>query len=145
MNDSHFAQIQLFLAQDGGAVAPPPIGETTAVEGAPGTPAAPGGGGQPTSNGFPTWFLVLPILLLVFMMVFSGGAQKKEKRRRTSMLSALAKHDKVQTVGGVIGTVLEVKDGEVILKVDETTNTKMRFAKSAVQRVLTDNRPVETI
>jgi preprotein translocase subunit YajC len=139
MNNSDIAQIRLFLAQDGGAAAPPPAGETGTIGVDPSLPAPTGQ--QPQS--FPTWLLILPIALLVFMMIFSGGAQKKERRRRAEMLSALAKHDKVQTVGGVIGTVVEIKDSEVILKVDETTNTKMRFAKSAVQRVLADNTPVE--
>lgn len=141
MNDSAFAHMQLYLAQEGGGAAAPPPGGTV-QPGAPGSPAG-GGNAPPPSGGMGTWILILPIALLLLMMIFSGSSQKKEKRRRAEMLGALAKHDKVQTVGGVIGTVVEVKDGEIILKVDEATNTRMRFAKSAVQRVLKDNTPAE--
>lgn len=140
MNNSDIAQIRLFLAQDGGAAAPPPAGETGTIGVDPSLPAQTG---QAPQGTFPTWLLILPIALLVFMMIFSGGAQKKERRRRAEMLAALAKHDKVQTVGGMIGTVVEIKDGEIVLKIDEANNTRVRFAKSAVQRVLADNSPVE--
>jgi preprotein translocase subunit YajC len=55
------------------------------------------------------------------------------------MLSALKRHDRVQTIGGVIGAVVEVKDDEVVLKVDETNNIKMRFARSAVQQIIAES------
>jgi preprotein translocase subunit YajC len=51
----------------------------------------------------------------------------------------------VQTIGGVIGTIVEVKDAEVVVKIDETTNTKIRFARSAIQQVLEDKQPVDVI
>ena len=54
------------------------------------------------------------------------------------MLSSLEKGDKVQTAGGIIGTITDLKDTEVTLKVDENTNTKMKFARSAVSTVLRD-------
>ena len=48
-----------------------------------------------------------------------------------------------RTLGrGPIGTIVSVKDDEVVLKVDESSNTKMIFIKSAVQRVLTDDAGV---
>jgi len=33
-----------------------------------------------------------------------------------------------------------VRDSEVLVKVDESTNTKMRFARSAIHRVLDDDK-----
>jgi preprotein translocase subunit YajC len=36
----------------------------------------------------------------------------------------------------VLGTVVEVRDDEVVLRVDDATGTKIAFAKSAVQGVL---------
>jgi len=47
----------------------------------------------------------------------------------------------VLTIGGVVGTVVSVKDDQVVVKVDESTNTKMTFLKSAIQRVVTDDAP----
>ena len=42
----------------------------------------------------------------------------------------------MQTVGGIIGTVAEVKGDEVVVKIDESTNTKIRVVRSAIQQVL---------
>ena len=87
-------------------------------------------------------FFLLPALLLgmlVFIFMSSRSQQKRKERERNTMYAALAKNDRVLTIGGVIGTVLSVKDTEVVLKVDESTNTKMTFIKSAVQRVITDD------
>lgn len=91
------------------------------------------------------WPILLPlILIMVFMFWTSSSAQRKEKKKRDSMLSALKRHDRVQTIGGVIGSVVEIKDSEIVLKVDETNNVKMRFSRSAVQQVL-DSRDTEVV
>ena len=76
--------------------------------------------------------------LVVFMLLSARSQKKREQREKEDMYSRMAKNDRVLTVGGVIGTVLTVKDNEVILKVDETTNTKMTFVKSAIQRIISD-------
>jgi len=65
--------------------------------------------------------------------VMSG---RKEKKKKAAMMANLAKNAKVQTVGGIIGTVVELKNDEVVLKVDESGHTRIRFARSAVQQVL---------
>jgi preprotein translocase subunit YajC len=48
----------------------------------------------------------------------------------------LKKNDRVQTVGGILGTVIEVSETEITLKVDETNNTKIKVLPSAVSRVV---------
>jgi len=137
----------LSLAQD----APAPTGDApapTGVDSPPPTGAAPlesagtattgaGGGGaaQPPSAFDPT-FIILMVGVIVVMYVVVFGGQRKEKKRKQAMLEAMKKGDRVQTVGGVLGTVIDVKDQEVTLKVDENTNARMRFAKSAIQTVL---------
>jgi len=84
--------------------------------------------------------LMLPIFaaMIVFMFLSSRSQKKRQERERKELLEQLNKNVRVLTVGGVIGTVISVKDDEVVLKVDESTNTKMTFIKSAVQRVLTE-------
>jgi len=92
-----------------------------------------GGGG----GGLGSMWLIF-LLVLVVMWVFLIGGQRKEKKKRAALLAALAKGDRVQTVGGVLGTVVEVRDDEVVVKVDENTNARMRFSRSAIQSVLND-------
>jgi preprotein translocase subunit YajC len=60
------------------------------------------------------------------------------------MLAALKKHDKVQTVGGVIGSIVELKPDYIVLKVDESANTRITFAKSAIQQVIASRGEKQT-
>lgn len=101
-------------------------------------PAQPGSPPQGVPSAMPTLFLAVMFAMVVFMMLSARSQKKREQREREQMYSGLQKNDRVLTVGGVIGTILSVKDNEVVLKVDESTNTKMTFIKSAVQRVLRD-------
>lgn len=121
--------------------APPVAGEAAQPLGSEGTqsPGAPGGGGQggapaPTPFGGQFLFIIMGFFLLMILMQVFGG--RKQKKQRQQMLSSLSKHDRVQTMGGLIGTIAEVRDDEIVLKVDEATNTKVRFARTAVQQVL---------
>jgi preprotein translocase subunit YajC len=70
------------------------------------------------------------------LFFFSIMNQRKQKRQRDDMLRGIQKHDRVQTIGGVIGSVMEIKPEVVILKVDESSNTRISFARASVQQVL---------
>ncbi len=81
-----------------------------------------------------------PIFLIAFallaVMIISSMGGRKEKKKRAALLSSIKKHDKVQTLGGIIGTIQELTDTEVVLRVDEVSNTRIRFARSAIQGVV---------
>lgn len=106
---------------------------------APVGPPAPGGTAAPASPMGPSVFLALMMAMVVFMMLSARSRKKREKRKRDDMYAGMSKGDRVLTIGGVVATVISVKDDEVVLKVDESTNTKMVFIKSAIQRVLGDD------
>jgi preprotein translocase subunit YajC len=78
---------------------------------------------------------LLPLLLLFFIFM-TGSTQRREKKRMAQLMSNLKKQDKVLTIGGIIGTVAEIRDDEIVLKVDENSNTRMRFTRNAIQQVL---------
>ena len=81
----------------------------------------------------------LPLLGIMFLLIFfSFRGQRKERKRKEAMLASVKKHDKVQTIGGIMGSVVEIKPTSIVLKVDESSNTRMTFARSAVQQVLTE-------
>lgn len=104
------------------------------------TTSAPTSGGgippQQQQSPFNGSFMILMLGVFVFMILMTTMSGRKEKKRRAQMLSDLGRYDRVQTAGGIIGTVVELHDDEVTLKVDESTNTKIRFSRSAVQAVL---------
>ena len=75
---------------------------------------------------------------IVLMYVWMGRSRKKQESKRKEMLSQLSKGDKVLTIGGIAGTVIETKGDEVVIKVDETSNVRMRFARWAIRGVGAD-------
>lgn len=96
-------------------------------------------GGPPPSGTDMFMRTLLPMILLIavfYFVMFRG--QKKERDKHQAMLSALKRNDRVQTIGGILATVVEVRDNEVVLKVDETSNVKMRFNRAAIKEVLSE-------
>lgn len=96
---------------------------------------------QPTEPA-PWWanpaqfLLPLLVIMIVFMFMSSSKGKKNEQRARDEMLKNLKRGDRVSTVGGILGTVVDVRDNEVVLKVDESANTKIRFSRDAIKRVV---------
>ena len=137
-----FDQIPLVLAQQSGPGVDKPqaipedpvegIGQTTERSDPQSAPTE-----QPRRS--PGMFDFLPIILIFGVIWFLlMGNQRRDKKKRTKMLAALAKGNKVQTVGGIIGNVVEVRENDVVLKVDENANIRLRFSRSAIQIVLED-------
>jgi preprotein translocase subunit YajC len=81
--------------------------------------------------------LILIVVLFYFLFIRS---KQKTERTRQNMMSSLKKGDEVQTIGGVLGKVVETRDDRVLLKVDENSNTKMWFTRGAIHRVLTEEK-----
>lgn len=80
------------------------------------------------------------LLMLGLFYFFVMGGKRKEERKRQDMLGSLKKGDRVQTIGGIIGSVIDARDQDVLLKVDETNNTKIKFTRSAIHRVLDEEK-----
>ena len=100
----------------------------------PGQPA-------PPSSGMESFFRGPLVPLLLFIVVFfwwTTRSRSKERQKFQTMLDSLKRNDRVQTIGGVLGTVVETRGNEVILKVDETSNVKMRFSRSAIKELISD-------
>ena len=96
------------------------------------------------SQGPSMLFFAGMMAILAFMFLTMRSQKKKEQRKRDEMHAGMSKNDRVLTMGGIIGTIITVKDTEVVLKVDESTNTKMTFTKTAIQKVLTDDQDTGT-
>ncbi|MFB5268016.1 preprotein translocase subunit YajC [Paenibacillus enshidis] len=88
--------------------------------------AAAAGGGTNNLLG-----MVLPFILMfaIFYFLLIRPQQKKQKQRN-SMLGALKKGDKVVTIGGLHGTIAEITDDIVVLRVNDVT--KLTFDRSAI-------------
>lgn len=99
----------------------------------------PGAQGQMSGSEF-FFRTVVPIFLVfaVFMW-WSSRSKNKERRQFEEMLNSLGRNDRIQTIGGILGTVVETRGNEVVVKVDETNNVKMRFNRSAIKEVIRES------
>ncbi|HIR32936.1 MAG TPA: preprotein translocase subunit YajC [Candidatus Coprenecus merdigallinarum] len=96
---------------------------------------------QPAAQGEPTFleqysFLILMILIFVVMYFFMIRPQQKKQKEIVKWRESLKRGDKVVTVGGIYGTVSEVKDTFLILEID--ANVRIRVDKSSVVKDITD-------
>ncbi len=74
------------------------------------------------------------MFLLMYMILFRGPRKKQQQQKQ--MIQSLTKNDKIQTLGGIIGTVVDIKDNEITLKIDESNNTKIKILRSAIGKNL---------
>lgn len=84
--------------------------------------------------------MAIPLVMMGLVWYFLlMRPQRRDQQRREAMLSNIKKNDRVVTIGGIIATVAAVSEDkkEITLKVDD--NTRIRFQRSAIQAVLTDN------
>lgn len=93
---------------------------------------------SPPSN---PWMQYLPFILIavvMYMLLFRGPKKKQQKHKQ--MVQALQRNDRVQTIGGILGTVIDIKDDEITLKIDESNNTKLKISAGAIAKVTSQER-----
>ncbi|MBI1850806.1 MAG: preprotein translocase subunit YajC [Planctomycetes bacterium] len=87
-----------------------------------------------------------PMAQMIQMVVMFGGIvgimwflvirpQKKQQKERQAMLSSLRKNDKILSTGGIYGVVMNVKDDEVVVRIDDSANIRVKMARSAVAEI----------
>jgi preprotein translocase subunit YajC len=77
---------------------------------------------------------LLPFLLIFVIFYFLLiRPQQKRQRERNNMLSALQKGDQVITIGGIHGTITDLTENTVTLRVAATT--QITFERSAISSV----------
>lgn len=95
--------------------------------------SADSGGGGPASL-MSQLFPILAIFILFWFIVIRPA----KNQDRGKGLENLQKNDRVVTIGGIFGTVLNAPKGseEVVLRVDDNTNTRLHVLRSAIARVV---------
>ena len=85
-------------------------------------------------GGWSMWIMLA--LIFVVMWFFMIRPQKKQQKELQNFRNSLQKGDKVVTIGGIYGTVAEVKEDSVLIEVDH--NVKIRVSKQALVKDFTD-------
>ncbi|MGN1046933.1 MAG: preprotein translocase subunit YajC [Candidatus Cryptobacteroides sp.] len=89
---------------------------------------------QPQGGGWTMW--VMLILIIVVMWFFMIRPQRKQQKELQKFRDGLSKGDKVVTIGGIYGTVVEIKDKTLLLEVDN--NVKIKVDKNSVVKDFSD-------
>ena len=90
---------------------------------------------QPAQGGgWQMWIMLA--LIFVVMWFFMIRPQRKQQKELQAFRDGLKKGDKVVTIGGIYGTVCEIKDTTVLIEVDN--NVKIRVSKQALVKDFTD-------
>ncbi|MDO8488894.1 MAG: preprotein translocase subunit YajC [Candidatus Omnitrophota bacterium] len=81
-------------------------------------------------------FLPLALIFIIFYFLLIRPQKQKEKEHQ-KMLLGINKNDEIVTLGGIHGTVVNVKDKTLTLRIDE--NVKMEIEKSSVAYIKKPN------
>jgi len=71
--------------------------------------------------------LVLIFIIFYFLLI---RPQKQKEKEHLKMLEGINKNDEVVTLSGIHGTVVNVKEKTLILRIDE--NVKIEIEKSSI-------------
>ena len=84
---------------------------------------APAGGGAAQQ-------LIMIVMIIVVFYFFMIRPQMKKAKQEKEFKESVKKGDKVVTIGGLHGKILEVNETTFILEIDQ--NTKVKIEKSAI-------------
>ena len=103
-------------------------------------------GTQPANDNTASWIMVVVLIgIMVVFMVLNARSQKKRAQETQDMLNAIKPGNKVKTIGGICGIVVEVnsEDNTFVLETGSETHGKsyIKFDKQAVYQ--TDAKAVK--
>jgi len=87
-------------------------------------------------------FSMSPILIMVLVMYFLMiRPEQKRKKKEKAMLDALKRGDRICTIGGIYGTIVDIKDDTITLTVgrDNMSMVVARWAIRSVEDVTIEN------
>ena len=87
--------------------------------------------------------VILPFMIVLGVLFYLMVLRPENKRRSESeqMRKDLKKNDRVLTIGGIYGTVVNIHGdtGDVTIKVDENSNTRMRITRSSIGQIIKES------
>jgi len=112
---------------------------TLFADDAPAPAAPPAGGGT-------VLMIEMIVVCAAFWYLILYLPQKRERARQAAMFAALKKNDRVLTTSGIYGVVTNVskESNEITLRIDETTNAKLRVTFNSIAQVLGDEPSADT-
>ena len=92
--------------------------------------------GATANSSWSMW--VMLILIFVVMWFLMIRPQRKQQKELEKFRNSLKRGDKVVTIGGIYGVVDEIKERQVIIKVDG--DTKLKVDKNSLVKDFTETQ-----
>jgi preprotein translocase subunit YajC len=93
------------------------------------------GAAQQGSTQNPSMFILMIATIAFAFYFIIIRPQKREQQQRKMMLESVKKGDKVVTVGGIHGVVVDVDENASVVTIEVAKNVRMSFSKSAVSTI----------
>ena len=91
----------------------------------------------PAQQGAGSWsFLIMIVLMFLIMWLFMIRPQQKKQKEMDKFRNELKKGDKVVTVGGIYGTVKEIRDKTVDIEISK--DVAIRVDKASLVKDFSD-------
>lgn len=74
-------------------------------------------------------FLGIMVVVLIGMFVWQSISNKKRRKEAEAMVTGLKKGDRVKTIGGICGFVVEINDAENSFVLETGTDTQKSYVK----------------
>ena len=102
------------------------------------------GADAPRGPGFGSILLPIAAAIALYYFMILRPERRKQAGHR-DQLKSLKKNDRVVTIGGIYGVVMNVQRDadEVTLKIDEANNIKIRVTLGSIGRVVVDEPPAD--
>lgn len=93
----------------------------------------------PQGAGSGSWSLLLMLaLIFVVMWLFMIRPQQKKQKELNAFRNSLKKGDKVVTIGGIYGTVVEIKEGSNQIFIEIDKDVKIKVDKASLVKDFSD-------
>ena len=86
--------------------------------------------------GLGTWGPIILMVAIFYFLLYRP--QKNAQKRRMSMLESLKKENRVMTIGGIYGTIVDLDEKMVKLKIAE--HTVIEVARSSINANITQDK-----
>jgi preprotein translocase subunit YajC len=85
-------------------------------------------------GGYGTVIYLVAMLALIYFVLIRP--QNKQRKEQAQLLSSLKKGDKVVTIGGLHGSIVDLSEQRVTLKISDTT--RVVFERSAIKSKISE-------
>ncbi|MBQ7254541.1 MAG: preprotein translocase subunit YajC [Bacteroidales bacterium] len=92
--------------------------------------------GAPAQSGGSWSFLIMIVLMFLIMWLFMIRPQQKKQKEMDKFRNELKKGDKVVTIGGIYGTVKEIRDKTVDIEIGK--DVSIRVDKASLVKDFSD-------